>query len=110
MDGHGGGAGAGKLTRTPSSLLRSPTVRNCSSFQAVVVEDPEPDDKKAQAHPKAPPHHFHPGAGPAHPLLVLTFPSSYSTAVTGTTSSAWHHRPWQLASVLRHRWCFLFYY
>ena len=27
----------------------------------MVVEDPEPDDKKAQAHPKAPPHHFHPG-------------------------------------------------
>ena len=80
MDGHGGGAGAGpgagKLTRTPSSLLRSPTVRNCSSFQAVVVEDPEPDDKKAQAHPKAPPHHFHPG-GPAHPLLVLALPLAF---------------------------------
>jgi len=85
MDGHGGGAGAGpgpgKLTRTPSSLLRSPTVRNCSSFQAVVVEDPEPDDKKAQAHPKAPPHHFHPGGGgfggPAHPLLVLALPLAF---------------------------------
>ncbi|KAL6655464.1 hypothetical protein ACP70R_006290 [Stipagrostis hirtigluma subsp. patula] len=80
MDGHAGAAGpggGGKLTRTPSSLLRSPTVRNCSSFQAVVVEDPEPDDKKAQAaHAKAPPHHLHPLhlAGPAHPLLVLALP------------------------------------
>jgi hypothetical protein len=72
MDGHGGGAGGGKLTRTPSSLLRSPTVRNCSSFQAVVVEDPEPDDKKAQAHAKAhSPHLLH------HPLLVLALPLAF---------------------------------
>lgn len=80
MDGHGGGGGGGgaaggKLTRTPSSLLRSPTVRNCSSFQAVVVEDPEPDDKKSQAaaqgktlHP-----HLRPGGSP-HPLLILALP------------------------------------
>jgi hypothetical protein len=75
MDGHGGG---GKLTRTPSSLLRSPTVRNCSSFQAVVVEDPEPDDKKAQAHGKAhhPPHLLHYPV-PAHPLLVLALPLAF---------------------------------
>jgi hypothetical protein len=43
----GGGGGTGKLTRTPSSLLRSPTVRAASSFHA--FDDPEPDDKKALA-------------------------------------------------------------
>ncbi|KAE8820198.1 junctophilin-1 [Hordeum vulgare] len=72
MDDHNGG-GAGKLTRTASSLLRSPTVRNCSSFQAVLVEDPEPDDKKSQAtatQRKA----LHPHAGPAHAALILTLP------------------------------------
>ncbi|KAG8042876.1 hypothetical protein GUJ93_ZPchr0009g2048 [Zizania palustris] len=81
MEGHGGGGGGGgKLTRTPSSLLRSPTVRNCASFQGVVVEDPEPDDKKEQAQAKAikaPPHlHQHllrPG-GTANPLLLLALP------------------------------------
>jgi len=88
MDGHGG---AGKLTRTPSSLLRSPTVRNCSSFQAVVVEDPEPDDKKAQAHPKAPPHHFHPGAGPAHPLLVLALPLAFLLLLLLLRGGDGHH-------------------
>ncbi|XP_066324405.1 uncharacterized protein [Miscanthus floridulus] len=85
MDGYGGGAGAGpgagKLMQTSSSLLRLPTVRNYSSFQAVLVEDPEPDDKKAQVHPKAPPHHFHPGGGgfggPDHPLLVLALPLAF---------------------------------
>jgi hypothetical protein len=41
------GGGTGKLTRTPSSLLHSPTVCNCSSFQAVLVDDPEPDEKKS---------------------------------------------------------------
>ncbi|KAI4964877.1 hypothetical protein ZWY2020_058078 [Hordeum vulgare] len=73
MDGHNGGgagAGAGKLTRTPSSLLRSPTVRNCSSFQAVLVEDPEPDDKQSQA-AGAQRKALHPHAGPAHPALIL---------------------------------------
>ncbi|KAK1698451.1 hypothetical protein QYE76_015148 [Lolium multiflorum] len=75
MDGHGPGPGAGKLTRTPSSLLRSPTVSNCSSLQAVLLEDPEPDHKKAQAvaalqakdlhHP----HGLRPTA--THPVLVL---------------------------------------
>uniref|UniRef100_A0A453KZ12 Uncharacterized protein n=1 Tax=Aegilops tauschii subsp. strangulata TaxID=200361 RepID=A0A453KZ12_AEGTS len=75
MDGHGAGGsgigGAGKLTRTPSSLLRSPTVRNCSSFQAVLVEDPEPDDKKSQAPAQGKalhPHGLRPG-GPPHPAL-----------------------------------------
>ncbi|RCV11940.1 hypothetical protein SEVIR_2G237400v4 [Setaria viridis] len=94
MDGHGGGAGpggAGKLTRTPSSLLRSPTVRNCSSFQAVVVEDPEPDDKKAQAHPKASPHQFHPGAGPAHPLLVLALPLAFLLLLLLLRGGDGHH-------------------
>ncbi|KAE8769813.1 junctophilin-1 [Hordeum vulgare] len=76
MDGHNGGgagAGAGKLTRTPSSLLRSPTVRNCSSFQAVLVEDPEPDDKQSQA-AGAQRKAVHPHAGPAHPALILALP------------------------------------
>jgi hypothetical protein len=49
MDAHGPGA-ASKLTRTPSSLLRSLTVRNCSSFHAVLLhDDPEPDHKKSHA-------------------------------------------------------------
>ncbi|XP_020181969.1 uncharacterized protein [Aegilops tauschii subsp. strangulata] len=80
MDGHGAGGsgigGAGKLTRTPSSLLRSPTVRNCSSFQAVLVEDPEPDDKKSQAPAQGKalhPHGLRPG-GPPHPALILALP------------------------------------
>ena len=71
MDGHG--AGAGKLTRTPSSLLRSPTVRNCSSFQAVLVEDPEPDDKKSQAPAQGKALHPH-GLRPPHPALILALP------------------------------------
>ncbi|KAF0898719.1 hypothetical protein E2562_009329 [Oryza meyeriana var. granulata] len=62
------------LTRTPSSLLRSPTVRNCASFQAVVdaVSYTHLDVYKRQ--------HLHPhlllraAAGPAHPLLLLALP------------------------------------
>jgi hypothetical protein len=84
MDAHGPGpgaaAGASKLTRTPSSLLRSPTVRNCSSFHAVLLEDdPEPDHKKSHAvaaqntksllHT----HNLRPAAA-AHPLILLTLP------------------------------------
>ena len=75
MDGHGGGAG--KLTRTLSSLLRSPTMRaglDIASFHA--LDDPEPDDKKAQA-PLGKPrallrrahHRFRPG--PAQSALLL---------------------------------------
>ncbi|KAK1631318.1 hypothetical protein QYE76_005633 [Lolium multiflorum] len=83
MDAHGPGpgaaAGASKLTRTPSSLLRSPTVRNCSSFHAVLLEDdPEPDHKKSHAvaaQNKAlhHPHGLRPvtTAAAAHPVLVL---------------------------------------
>ncbi|TKW10728.1 hypothetical protein SEVIR_6G185850v4 [Setaria viridis] len=80
MDGHGGGGsgtGAGsKLTRTPSSLLRSPTVRagpGAASFHA--LDDPEPDDKKAQAPAKPRAllrlahHRLRPG--PAQPALLL---------------------------------------
>jgi hypothetical protein len=75
MDGHGPGPGAGKLMHTPSSLLRSPTVSNCSSFQAVLLEDPEPDHKKAQAiaaQQAKDLHHPH-GLRPTatHPALVL---------------------------------------
>jgi hypothetical protein len=75
MDEHGGGAG--KLTRTPSSLLRSPTMcagPGTASFHA--LDDPEPDDKKAQA-PLGKPrallrcahHRFRPG--PAQSALLL---------------------------------------
>ncbi|KAF8769506.1 hypothetical protein HU200_006543 [Digitaria exilis] len=74
MDGHGGGGGAAvKLTRTPSSLLRSPTVR----AGAATLDDPEPDDKKAQAPPLAKPRallrraHYHLRPGPAQSALLL---------------------------------------
>jgi hypothetical protein len=78
MDGHDGGAG--KLTRTPSSLLRSPTMRagpGTASFHA--FDDPELDDKKAQA-PLGKPrallrrahHRFRPG--PAQSALLLLLP------------------------------------
>jgi hypothetical protein len=88
MDVHAGGGGSGaggpgkKLTRTPSSLLRSPTVRAAgpgaaSSFHAF-LDDPEPDNKKAQAPATKPRallrlahHRLRPGAAQSAPLLLL---------------------------------------
>ena len=50
-------------------------MQNCSLFQGMMVEDPGPVYKNSRRPRRT--QRPHPGASPAHPLLVLTLPLAF---------------------------------